>query len=38
MLMVIKIEKEPQYSTIAVTKYRNGAPDNEESGMKEANS
>ena len=35
MLMVINLEKEPQYSTIAEKKYQNGVPDNEESGMKE---
>ena len=38
MLMVIKLETEPQYSTIAETKYQNGAPNNEDSGTKEANS
>ena len=38
MLIVNKLEKEPQYSTILETKYQNGAPDNEESGMKEAKS
>ena len=36
--MIIKLEKEPQYSTIAETKYQNGVPNNEESGMTEANS
>ena len=34
MLMVINLEKEPQYSTIVETKYHNGVPNNEESGMK----